>query len=125
MCDLSGPFKLCTCSGDIDYNNPHWTLKRNGLDTGEMSYVIGSMNPLNLTDKIEQSKMLRRLNTVNVFDFDYNPMENDKLNLVVEEQRHEFIFQNGKWKHEELLGEKPIIEHTSELKGYFEVSTFN
>ena len=27
MCDLNGPFKLCTCSDKIDKEKPHWILK--------------------------------------------------------------------------------------------------
>ena len=29
MCDLNGPFKLCTCSGKIDKKKPYWVLKTN------------------------------------------------------------------------------------------------
>ena len=35
MCDLNGPFRLCTCSGDIDYSKPHWILRMNNINEGE------------------------------------------------------------------------------------------
>ena len=29
MCDLNGPFRLCTCSNQVDYSKPHWILRMN------------------------------------------------------------------------------------------------
>ena len=26
MCDLNGPFRLCTCSDDVEYTKPHWIM---------------------------------------------------------------------------------------------------
>ena len=34
MCDLNGPFRLCTCSDDIDYTKPHWILRMNSINDG-------------------------------------------------------------------------------------------
>ena len=34
---------------------------------------------INLIDVIQERKLLRRMNTRNVFDFDYNPKESDNL----------------------------------------------
>ena len=85
MCDLNGPFRLCTCSSDIDYTKPHWILRMNSInDDVETMVTIGMMMPLNLINKIERRKILRRLNTVNVFDFEYAPSENDQLELNLE-----------------------------------------
>ena len=87
MCDLNGPFRLCTCSSEIDYTKPHWILRMNSVNNGEdIMVIIGIMTPINLIDKIERRKILRRLNTVNVFDFKYNPSENDQLELNLEEE---------------------------------------
>jgi hypothetical protein len=86
MCDLNGPFKLCICRADIDYTKPHWVLHINSANDGEEVMVsIGLMKPINLIDKIERRKVLRWLNTINVFDFDYRPSENDQLELNYEE----------------------------------------
>ena len=35
MCDVNGPFKLCTCSEKIDKNKPYWVLKSNRKDEEE------------------------------------------------------------------------------------------
>ena len=52
MCDLNGPFRLCTCSEDIDYSKPHWVLHMNSANDGEEVLVtIGLMKPINLIDK--------------------------------------------------------------------------
>ena len=46
MCDLNGPFRLCTCSDDIDYSKPHWILRMNNTNEGEdMMVNIGMMIP--------------------------------------------------------------------------------
>ena len=119
MCDLNGPFRLCTCSSEIDYTKPHWILRMNSVNNGEdIMVIIGIMTPINLIDKIERRKILRRLNTVNVFDFKYNPSENDQLELNLEEEDgYKFTFKNGKWKIEEWYGEHPIFEHQYTKEG--------
>ena len=119
MCDLNGPFRLCTCSEDIDYSKPHWILRMNNINDGEeMMVTIGMMTPINLIDKIERRKILRRLNTINVFDFEYNPKDNDQLELNFQEyDGYKFTFKNGKWKIEEWYGEHPIFEHQNTKEG--------
>ena len=119
MCDLNGPFRLCSCSEDIDYSKPHWILRMNNINDGEeMMVTIGMMTPVNLIDKIERRKILRRLNTINVFDFEYNPKDNDQLELNFEEyDGYKFTFKNGKWKIEEWYGEHPIFEHQNTKEG--------
>ena len=99
MCDLNGPFRLCTCSSDIDFTKPHWILRMNSTNDSEETMVtIGIMTPMNLINKIERRKILRRLNTVNVFDFEYTPSENDQLELNLEEDDgYTFNFKKGKW----------------------------
>ena len=119
MCDLNGPFRLCSCSEDIDYSKPHWILRMNNINDGEeMMVTIGMMTPINLIDKIERRKILRRLNTINVFDFEYNPKDNDQLQLNFQEyDGYKFTFKNGKWKIEEWYGEHPIFEHQNTKEG--------
>ena len=119
MCDLNGPFRLCSCSEDIDYSKPHWILRMNNINDGEeMMVTIGMMTPINLIDKIERRKILRRLNTINVFDFEYNPKDNDQLELNFQEyDGYKFTFKNGKWKIEEWYGEHPIFEHQNTKEG--------
>lgn len=68
-------------------------------DGEEVLVTIGLMKPINLIDKIERRKVLRRLNTINAFDFDYSPSENDQLELNYEEDYgYKFTFKKGKEK---------------------------
>ena len=123
MCDLNGPFRLCTCSSEIDYTKPHWILRMNSINDGEEDIMvrIGMMMPLNLINKIERRKILRRLNTVNVFDFEYTPSENDQLELNLEEDDgYTFNFKKGKWMLEEWNGEYSEFEHKSQKEGVIE-----
>lgn len=121
MCDLNGPFRLCSCSDNIDYTKPHWILRMNSINDDVETMVtitIGMMMPLNLINKIERRKILRRLNTVNVFDFDYTPSENDQLELNLEEEDgYTFNFKKGKWVFEEWYGEHPVFEHQNTKEG--------
>jgi Golgi nucleoside diphosphatase len=122
MCDLNGPFKLCSCSSDIDYSKPHWILKTNSVRNEEYLVVIeGMMIPPNLIDKIERRKVLRRLNTINVFDFEYTPSENDQLELNHEEDDgYKFTFKGDKWVLEEFFGAHPVFEHGTQRDGLIE-----
>ena len=79
------------------------------------------MIPPNLIHKIERRKILRRLNTINVFDFEYSPSENDQLELNIEEDDgYKFAFQGGKWVMEEFMGAHPVFEHGSQRDGQIE-----
>ena len=122
MCDLNGPFRLCTCSSEIDYTKPNWILRINSVNNGEEIMVtIGMMIPPNLINKIERRKILRRLNTVNVFDFEYSPSENDQLELNLEEDDgYTFNFKKGKWVFEEWYGEHQEFEYKNQKEGIIE-----
>ena len=122
MCDLNGPFRLCSCSDNIDYTKPHWILRMNSVNNDvETMVTIGMMMPLNLINKIERRKILRRLNTVNVFDFKYAPSENDQLKLNLEEDDgYTFNFKKGKWVLEEWYGEHQEFEYKNQKEGIIE-----
>ena len=111
MCDLNGPFKLCSCSKQVDYSKPHWILRMNNTNEGEDAMInVGMMIPPNLIHKIERRKILRRLNTINVFDFEYAPNENDQLELnYQEDDGFKFTFKGGKWVMEEFMGEHLVL----------------
>jgi hypothetical protein len=90
-------------------------------DDVETMVTIGMMMPINLIDKIERRKILRRLNTVNVFDFEYTPSENDQLELNLEEEDgYTFNFKNGKWVFEEWYGERQEFEYKNQKEGIIE-----
>jgi hypothetical protein len=82
---------------------------------------IGMMMPLNLINKIERRKILGRLNTVNVFDFEYAPSENDQLELNYgEDDGYTFNFKKGKWTLEEWYGEYSEFEYNNQKEGVIE-----
>ena len=122
MCDLNGPFRVCSCSSSVVYTIPHLILRINIKNERiDASVMIGIMTPLNLIDKIERRKILRRLNTINVFDFEYLPYENDQLELNFEEEDgYKFTFKKNKWVLEEWYGEHPAFEHEIQKEGIIE-----
>lgn len=90
-------------------------------DGQETMVTIGIMMQLNLIDKIERRKILRRLNTINVFDFEYTPSENDQLELNLEEDDgYTFNFKKGKWVFEEWYGEHQEFEYKNQKEGIIE-----
>ena len=72
MCDINGPFKLCTCSEKIDKKKPYWVLKSNREDDEEDHMVLGMFSEPNIIfTPIVRRNILRRLNTVkSIFYFD-------------------------------------------------------
>ena len=96
MCDLKGPFKLCTCSGKIDKKKPHWILERISVNLKDLEIIeIGQFSTtylMNIDDIIEQ------LNTTNTFDFDYTPKQKDILILDFVDDYYELIYTKGKWR---------------------------
>ena len=90
-------------------------------DDVETMVTIGMMTPINLIGKIERRKILRRLNTVNVFDLEYTPSENDQLELNLEEDDgYTFNFKKGKWVLEEWYGEYQEFEYKNQKEGIIE-----
>lgn len=106
MCDVNGPFKLCTCSKGVNRNKPHWVLHK-GLDEEKRTWVIGQFSEPSIIEPIVRKKLLRRINSVNVFDFEYIPEERDLLKLFDGRDTYYLRFTNNKWKwvdEEDYLG---------------------
>lgn len=62
-----------------------------------------------------------KINSINVFDFDYSPSENDQLELNYEDDYgYKFTFKKGKWVFEEWYGEHSIFEHLNTKEGLIE-----
>ena len=122
MCDLNGPFKLCSCADEIDFSKPHWKLLRNPIGEGEIQCTVGMPSiEVNMLDVIQERKILRRLNRTNVFDFEYHPNENDKLFIHEDEDYYiEFEFKKGKWRKVEFLGIHNHFEFEKESNGIIE-----
>lgn len=98
MCDVNGPFKLCTCSEKIDKSIPHWILKYNKKD-GVETMVVGMFSqPNTLFTPIIRRNILSRLNSKDsIFDFNYSPQKGDLLKLCGEFDEYYLEFENGKW----------------------------
>jgi hypothetical protein len=107
MCDVNGPFKLCTCSSDIDRTKPHWILHRY-IQSREECQLLGLFGCPNPYQMITSINLKRRMNSVNVFDFDYHPQEGDMLRLFLKTAKgeetddldpdFELEFINNKWR---------------------------
>ena len=107
MCDVNGPFKLCTCSEKIDKKKPYWVLKSNRKDEEETDVLGMFSQPNPLFTPILRKNILRRLNSVkSIFDFEYNPEERDLLKLYGEYDEYYCEYTDGKWKWLENNGEK-------------------
>ena len=125
MCDVNGPFKLCTCNSKVDGTKPHWILNRYIQSKKEFE-VMGDFKLPDPYQKITTLNLISRLNSVNVFDFEYQPVEGDylklflspKSNLHFEEDEEDFVeelhpdyileFMKGKWV---LLGPWDLNSH--------------
>ena len=95
MCSTSEGFKLCTCSGDIDEDKPHWVLERlKTKKNGSKFMVIGTFD-VNYLENLEY--VLEQLNNHNPFDFDYEPRNRDLLTLKFEEGEFNLFYYNKRW----------------------------
>ena len=45
MCDVNGPFKLCTCDSDLDRRKPHWIL-HHFIQSREVYNIMGQFRQL-------------------------------------------------------------------------------
>jgi hypothetical protein len=76
MCDLTGPFKLCTCEFSVDESKPHWVLYRY-LQNKEEIQIMGLYNqPDPYTAKSSAQDEFD-----NVFNFEYSHFEGDYIEL--------------------------------------------
>lgn len=106
MCDFDKGLKLCTCSKEIsiDENKSTWTLKRYSLiDWIALEMGRCGLATYNKNDQDTANLIWLHLNTESCFDFDYQPVEQDTLNLELNLNtnralKYEFIFENGQWE---------------------------
>lgn len=111
MCDSSKEIKLCTCLNKVtkDKNVSTWTLKRYfmadwmALEGGRCGLMAYNSNEQDIADLLGL-----HLNTEDCFDFDYQPAEQDVLNLNIvissdKTVKYEFVFRNGQWELAESI----------------------
>lgn len=127
MCDVNGPFKLCTCDADLDRKNPHWILHR-FIQNREVYNIMGLFRQPDPYKILSLRSLKRRLNSIHVFDFDYIPQDGDFLALFVspdpsdEELMADFEleYSNGKWGYVdeyEKIEYKHSATHEGEIQG--------
>ena len=126
MCSTSDGFKLCTCSGDIDEDKPHWVLERlKTKKNGSKFMVIGSFD-VNYLENLEY--VLEQLNNHNPFDFDYEPRNRDLLTLKFEEGEFNLFYYNKRWtdfdEYEDLEENQKEEMQKGLLKGGLIASNF-
>ena len=126
MCSTSDGFKLCTCSGDIDEDKPHWVLERlKTKKNGSKFMVIGTFD-VNYLENLEY--VLEQLNNHNPFDFDYEPRNRDLLTLKFEEGEFNLFYYNKRWtdfdEYEELEENQKEEMQKGLLKGGLIASNF-
>lgn len=95
MCSPNDVFKLCTCSGHIDENEPHWVLERLKINKKDVRLMIIGMFPIDYDVNIDY--VLDQLNNHNPFDFDYSPRNKDILSLYFENETFHLFYYNKRW----------------------------
>ncbi|MET7028702.1 hypothetical protein [Sediminicola luteus] len=105
MCKISDEIKLCACATNIESLNNMWVLK-NYLDPPKI--IFGEFYPShflqNEQEILNRQLFLAKLNSKNLFDFEYTPIDNDQLeiSICVDEGSGEFLhftfyFYEQKW----------------------------
>lgn len=94
MCEI-GEFKLCTCSGEINKNKPHWILEKLSVNKNEINQVTIGI----YSDEYEMNIdfVMDKLNNGNPFDFEYKPGQKDMLTLNFDDVAFTLIYTNGRW----------------------------
>jgi len=96
MCDVNGPFKLCTCSEKINKKKPYWVLERVSSNLKDMIPTMIGMFPSEYEFNIDL--IINQLNNKKPFDFNYHPKQKDTLTLNFESDTFHVIYTNGKWR---------------------------
>ena len=131
MCKDLKEYKLCTCSDKIDKKKPYWILNK-AIPTNypESPDVMGSLIPPGDGYIPTRGNLLIDLNSKNIFDFDYQPLENDVLKVFDGEFTYEFIYlknqSNYEWDHFEYStgfnNDKDRYSLLQKKKGFIEGS---
>lgn len=98
MCDITGPFKLCTCTGKIDKNMPYWVLHQGVNEKDPSQFRMGEpIIPENFDFRVG-NRVIEDLNSGSAFDFEYKPQENDHLEIILDNENSAlFSYSRGKW----------------------------
>ena len=125
MCKPGHHFKLCTCSKEeIDEEN-FWRLWRVDTEESEEIMIVGLMEPpQDYSDQITiiniKKKILEDINKHNSFDFEYAPVDSDKLEITLDGLKFSFQYKGGKFVEEEE--DYHPTQHKWVLEGRIDVS---
>jgi hypothetical protein len=105
MCNPGPYFKLCTCDPKHLGDN-YWRLHRGG--SSEIRMVVGSFSPpiefgqdVSFdTDFFAMERLIFDINSHSVFDFEYNPIKGDVLEIVIGEDLRQQLIYDGKKFHD-------------------------
>lgn len=136
MCIAGKTLKLCTCSDKIDKSRPYWTLTRKTIKQPQGEPLMGSFTEPTIEDG---NKLIQVFDSVDTkeqiimwlcnelerscFDFDYEPMAEDKLVIHFPSDSLEFVYRYNKWQSIELLYSfDSSAKRSVQAKGYVELT---
>lgn len=104
MCDHKN-FALCSCNGEkLPFEAIGWILQRKNPQK-EIEYVKGepAQNILTSSEKNTKMEIAQKLNASNCFDFEYQPQEDDFLQIRTGQGKftwYAYRFVKGKWQED-------------------------
>lgn len=136
MCIAGKTLKLCTCSDKINKSRPYWTLARKNIKQSQGEPLMGSFTEPTIEDG---NKLIQVFDSVDTkeqiimwlcneleqscFDFDYEPMAEDKLVINLPSGSLEFVYRYNKWQSIELFYSfDSSAKRSVQAKGYVELT---
>lgn len=118
MCNIDEHLKLCTCHEKIDNTLPHWRLYRKTIIQPEYDFdIVGLMiEPMDFS--LNAFVLLEQLNLRNCFDFDYQPLDEDKLLVKFTSEKLEFVYDGDNKCWERYIPDFQETKRTMQAKGY-------
>lgn len=102
MCDLEAGFKLCSCDAEqLSFDELDWYLDRINAKLPIIHRKGRAAMPhYSEHEQVCLDKILTELNTRQCFDFEYNPLVNDRLCIKVAQKWYAYRFTGGEWKQD-------------------------
>lgn len=121
MCEISNEIKFCTCKSEsYEELKNAWTIFRRKKGWLRVGQTVFNENDLKI-DQIEIKSLEHKLNSQDLFDFEYSPIEEDKLKIKLTYKgkcsEYDFKYLNNTWEiykedqmdwMEDLLQDKPL-----------------
>lgn len=117
MCDLQNGFKLCACDEKkLEQKDIGWGLQRVAPNR-TITYRKGraAVQKFNIKEEDLRNKIMQELNAQNCFDFEFEPQENDRLQIRYKENNwFAYRYQKGQWQKDNstsLDGWRSLLEN--------------